>query len=204
MVTPEKATVFPAVTRHGVASGSWGAAFGFRVAAAGGHGAATQASGAPKGPGGSDTASEDSTGRAPKSGSPSDALVDSMGRPIQAPIAATLQSAGRVQVYINFVTDSAQLQPSSDPVLKELLATLQASPALKVDLIGHTDSVGSGPHNQELSERRAATVYLWLVQRGIARERLHSGGRGFLEPIAANETNEGRALNRRVEVKAVN
>ena len=59
VVTPEKATVFPAVTRHGVASTSWGAGFGFRVAAAGGHGATPHASGVPKGPGGSDTASEE-------------------------------------------------------------------------------------------------------------------------------------------------
>jgi outer membrane protein OmpA-like peptidoglycan-associated protein len=127
-----------------------------------------------------------------------------MGRPIQAPIAATLKSAGRVQVYINFVTDSSQLQSSSDKVLKELLTALQQSPELKVDLIGHTDSVGNSQHNQDLSERRAASVYLWLSQHGITRERLHSSGRGFLEPIATNDTNEGRALNRRVEVKAVN
>jgi outer membrane protein OmpA-like peptidoglycan-associated protein len=197
MVTPAPNTpVFPAVTRNGVNSLSWtGANFGFRVAAV------PKAAGAA---GSADAAAEDSTGRGKLATGAGEGLVDSMGRPIQAPIAATLKSAGHVQVYINFVTDSAQLQSSSDKVLKELLAALQQSPELKVDLIGHTDSVGNSQHNQDLSERRAASVYLWLSQHGIARERLHSSGRGFLEPIATNDTNEGRALNRRVEVKAVN
>jgi outer membrane protein OmpA-like peptidoglycan-associated protein len=141
---------------------------------------------------------------AAKSEQGTEGQLDAAGRPVQAPIAQTLKATGRVQVYINFVTDSAQLQPSSDKVLNELLSTLTASPELRVDLIGHTDSVGNGPHNQDLSERRAAAVYLWLVQHGIARERLHSSGRGFLEPIATNDTDQGRALNRRVEVKALN
>jgi OOP family OmpA-OmpF porin len=104
-------------------------------------------------------------------------LVDASGRPIQAPIAETLRAAGKVQVYVNFVTDSAQLQSSSDPVLNELLKTLKDSPELRVDLVGHTDSTGSGAHNHDLSERRAASVYLWLVQQGVSRERLRSSGR---------------------------
>lgn len=128
--------------------------------------------------------------------------MDAAGKPIQAPIAPTLKATGHVQVYVNFVTDSAQLQPSSTPVLNELAATLGASPDLKVDLIGHTDSVGSDAYNQDLSKRRAASVYLWLVQHGIAHDRLQSEGLGFLEPIASNEIAEGRVvLNRRVEVK---
>jgi outer membrane protein OmpA-like peptidoglycan-associated protein len=136
---------------------------------------------------------------APKDGP----LLDASGRPIQQPIAATLRSVGKVQVYINFVTDSAELQPNAEPVLRELLATLNSDPGLRVDLIGHTDSTGTSPHNRDLSERRAATVYAWLVRNGIARDRLRSSGRGMAEPIADNGTPEGRALNRRVEVKAL-
>ena len=71
-------------------------------------------------------------------------------------------------------------------------------------LIGHTDSQGSAPHNLDLSQRRAAAVYLWLIQRGVDSGRLRSDGRGLMEPIADNATEQGRALNRRVEVKATN
>jgi outer membrane protein OmpA-like peptidoglycan-associated protein len=142
----------------------------------------------------------DAAGRSARSGS-TEGLLDATGKPIQAPIAPTLKATGHVQVYVNFVTDSAQLQGSSNAVLNELAATLKASPELKVDLVGHTDAVGSDAHNMELSKRRAAAVYLWLVQHGISHDRLQSEGHGFLEPIATNETSEGRALNRRVEVK---
>lgn len=131
------------------------------------------------------------------------AAVDAAGRPIQAPIAETLRTQRKVQVYINFITDKADLQPSAEPVLRELFATLKSDQTLRVDLIGHTDSVGSSEHNKDLSERRAATVYFWLVRNGIERDRLRSNGRGFTEPIADNATAEGRALNRRVEVKAI-
>jgi outer membrane protein OmpA-like peptidoglycan-associated protein len=178
--------MFPGVTRNGVSSSNGSSGLGFRVAAA------------------AINANQDSADRVKPSGTAADGLVDSQGRPIQAPIATTLKSAGRVQVYINFVTDSADLQASSGTVLNELLAALTANPKLRIDLIGHTDAVGGSAHNQELSERRAAAVYLWLTQHGVARERLRSSGRGFLEPIAANDTAEGKALNRRVEVKAVN
>jgi outer membrane protein OmpA-like peptidoglycan-associated protein len=70
--------------------------------------------------------------------------------------------------------------------------------------VGHTDSQGSAPYNLDLSQRRAAAVYLWLIQHGIDSGRLRSDGRGLMEPIADNETETGRALNRRVEVKALN
>jgi hypothetical protein len=63
---------------------------------------------------------------------------------------------------------------------------------------------GSAPHNLDLSQRRAAAVFLWLVQRGIDSGRLRSDGRGLMEPIADNATEPGRALNRRVEAKVVN
>jgi outer membrane protein OmpA-like peptidoglycan-associated protein len=179
VVTPEQATVFPAVARHGVESSAWGEGFGFRVAAVPGM--------LPP----------------PRPTSPVSPVVDAAGRPIQAPIAETLRTQRTVQVYINFVTGKADLQPSAEPVLRELLATLKGDQTLRVDLIGHTDSVGSSDHNKDLSERRAAAVYFWLVRNGIQRDRLRSSGRGFTEPIADNATAEGRGLNRRVEVKAI-
>lgn len=130
--------------------------------------------------------------------------VDQSGKPVQAPIAATLRATGRVQLYINFATDQDKPLPSSEPVLQELLATLKGDPALRLQLVGHTDSQGSAPHNLDLSQRRAAAVFLWLVQRGIDSGRLRSDGRGLMEPIADNATEPGRALNRRVEAKVVN
>ncbi len=124
--------------------------------------------------------------------------------PAQAPIGETLRAQGRVQVYVNFDTDKATLQPSAEPVLRELLVALDNRPELRVSLIGHTDGMGSPAHNQDLSARRAATVQTWLVGHGVGQSRLQSSGVGSREPIADDNTELGRALNRRVEVKAVN
>ncbi len=129
--------------------------------------------------------------------------VDAGGEPVQAPIAATLKATGRVQLYINFATDKAEPLPSSAPILAELLNTLRDDTALKLDLIGHTDSQGGADYNFDLSQRRAASIYLFLVQSGIQPERLRASGRGLVEPIADNATVEGRALNRRVEARQV-
>lgn len=128
---------------------------------------------------------------------------DPVARPVQAPIAETLRAQGRVQVYINFETGKASLQPGAEPVLRELFTALSSRPDLRVDLIGHTDAVGAVAYNQDLSARRAATVQAWLVQRGITPSRLRSSGRGFAEPIGDNGSDAGRALNRRVEVRAL-
>ena len=177
VVTPEKAAFFPAVSRNGVEAGSYGEGMGFHVTAV--------------------------PGAMPATTPPKPAL-DQAGKPIQAPIAETLRETGRVQLYINFATDQDKPLPSSEPILQELLATLQGDQALRVELIGHTDSQGSAPYNLDLSQRRAASVYLWLVQHGVESGRLRSDGRGLMEPIADNATDSGRALNRRVEVKAVN
>jgi outer membrane protein OmpA-like peptidoglycan-associated protein len=177
VIAPEAQPFFPAVTRNGVEGSSYGEGKGFRVTAVPGSMPAAAAAG-------------------PE--------VDAAGQPVQAPIAETLRATGRVQLYINFATDKDKPLPSSEPVLQELLATLQDDPALRVELVGHTDSQGSAPYNLDLSQRRAAAVYLWLIQHGIDSGRLRSDGRGLMEPIADNETDTGRALNRRVEVKALN
>lgn len=127
--------------------------------------------------------------------------VDASGAPLQAPIAETLKATGRVQLYVNFATDQAVPLPSSTPVLMELLATLNDDPALNLELIGHTDNEGGAVYNLDLSQRRAAGIYFYLVKSGIAPTRLKSSGHGLLEPIADNATEEGRALNRRVEAR---
>ncbi|MPZ59263.1 MAG: OmpA family protein [Rhizobiales bacterium] len=120
-------------------------------------------------------------------------------KPVQQPIAATIQQTGQVQLYIQFQFNSADLDGSAAPTLMELREALNASPSLRLMLIGHTDAVGSREYNQSLSFRRAQSVMNWLVRQGVASGRLGVDGKGLDLPIADNNTDEGRALNRRVQ-----
>jgi OOP family OmpA-OmpF porin len=86
-------------------------------------------------------------------------------------------------------------------VLDEAAQILQDNPDVRVTIEGHTDAVGSDAYNQQLSERRAAAVKRYLVTKGIAADRLETVGRGESEPVSSNETDEGRAMNRRAELK---
>lgn len=118
------------------------------------------------------------------------------------PIAEALQEDGEARIYgILFDFDQATIKPASDPALRQLLAALQADPSLNVDIEGHTDNVGDDAYNLALSERRAQAVAAWLTQNGIAANRLNPVGKGETEPVAGNDTADGRALNRRVEVR---
>lgn len=102
---------------------------------------------------------------------------------------------------LTFPTDSATIQPRFGPVLNDVADVLQTYPATYVDVIGHTDSVGAAEYNQRLSERRASSVASALIQRGVIADRLYVAGMGETAPIASNQTDEGRAANRRVEIK---
>lgn len=102
---------------------------------------------------------------------------------------------------ILFDFNSDGLRPESTPVLAEILRTLNDHPDLNIVIVGHTDSVGEDDYNQELSERRAASVVNHLVENGIDEARLSSAGRGEAEPVADNDTLEGRQENRRVVIK---
>jgi len=118
------------------------------------------------------------------------------------PVADALEEDGSVRLYgILFDFDQATLKPASEPALQQLLAALQAVPALRVEIAGHTDSDGNDAYNLALSQRRAESVVAWLVERGIAASRLVPVGKGESEPVAGNATADGRALNRRVEVR---
>nr|WP_246524196.1 LCCL domain-containing protein [Neoroseomonas eburnea] len=118
--------------------------------------------------------------------------------PVQAPVAQTLAARGQVQLYITFRTNSAELDASAAGVLGELRAALQADPALRLTLVGHTDSTGTAALNRPLSLRRAESVRAWLAAQGIAAGRLAVEGKGPDQPLADNATEAGRALNRRV------
>ena len=74
---------------------------------------------------------------------------------------------------------------------------------MTIEISGHTDNVGSAAYNQNLSEARAKSVVDYLIKHGIAANRLHFKGHGFEQPIATNDTEEGRAKNRRTEFKII-
>ena len=101
----------------------------------------------------------------------------------------------------NFETGKATLQPESYTVLDELVAYLNRKDDEKIELGGHTDNVGSAASNLKLSLDRANTVRAYLLTKGIDPNRVTAKGYGMTQPIADNKSEEGRALNRRTEVK---
>ena len=104
---------------------------------------------------------------------------------------------------ITFGFDSSALQPQFRPVLDDLAVTLNEYNQTIVEVAGHTDSVGDAAYNQTLSEQRAATVANYLAGRGVIRDRMITIGAGETRPIASNDTEAGRAQNRRVEITLV-
>ena len=117
-------------------------------------------------------------------------------------IQKSLADSGRVVFYgIYFDTDKATLKPESEPTLAEMAKFLKASAATKVFIVGHTDMQGGVERNQRLSQERAAAVVAALAgKHGIAKDRLTPDGVGPLAPVAANDSDAGRAKNRRVEM----
>jgi outer membrane protein OmpA-like peptidoglycan-associated protein len=99
-----------------------------------------------------------------------------------------------------FDTDRATLKPGAREKLAKVAGVLLAYPGLEVEVEGHTDSVGSDEYNQDLSERRAASVRSYLVSQGIPRETIDAMGFGESRPVVGNETAVGRQQNRRVEL----
>jgi outer membrane protein OmpA-like peptidoglycan-associated protein len=101
---------------------------------------------------------------------------------------------------ILFATDSAAINASLQADIRALALNLQQYRDSTVDVIGHTDNVGSAEYNQDLSARRASAVAGVFLEEGVAPSRVRSFGRGEDEPVATNLTPEGRSLNRRVEI----
>lgn len=120
--------------------------------------------------------------------------------PDGCPVPLTIDLKG-----VNFDFDKDTLRPDAEAILAEAVSILQKYPQLKVEVAGHTDSVGSEQYNQGLSERRAAAVYNYLTSNGIDSSRLVGpNGFGELRPIDTNDTAEGRARNRRTELNVQN
>jgi OOP family OmpA-OmpF porin len=132
--------------------------------------------------------------------------------PKPAPVAApapvketwkTLLEDKPVQIEgANFDTNSAQLRKTAYPKLDDVVGFAAKYSDAKLVVGGHTDNRGSKAYNQKLSERRAAAVKAYLVKKGVAAERISTQGYGFDQPVADNKTAEGRAKNRRVEIRS--
>jgi len=107
----------------------------------------------------------------------------------------------RARIYgILFDTDADRIKSESEPVLEEVLALLKSEPEWKLTIEGHTDAMGSDAHNVTLSQKRAASVAAYLREGGIDAGRLKTVGFGESKPVADNDTELGRAQNRRVEL----
>ncbi|MDH0662422.1 OmpA family protein, partial [Pseudomonas sp. GD03858] len=116
--------------------------------------------------------------------------------PAATPEVITLDDQGQVL----FAFDSAELTSGAQQRLQGLLPKLNDPSVASVKVIGFTDSVGSDNYNQRLSERRASGVAEYLISQGLAPSKVTSQGRGESEPVADNDSDEGRARNRRVEL----
>ncbi len=138
-------------------------------------------------------------------GTPRGVKVDDKGCPLPVPTKSAEVTAEGTWIYkdIQFEINKADLRQSSFPVLNEIVEALKAQPGLNIEIQGHTDSTGAHDYNVGLSQRRAQSVKAYLVSKGIDSGRMTTKGYGPDRPIASNTTKEGRARNRRVEVKPI-
>jgi OOP family OmpA-OmpF porin len=133
--------------------------------------------------------------------------VDAKGCAIAAPVPTATKSAqvtaAGTWLYkdIQFENNKSDLRESSIPTLNEIVEALNAQPGLNIEIQGHTDGSGTRAYNLDLSQRRAQSVKAYLEGQGIGAGRMTTKGFGPDRPIDTNSTKEGRARNRRVEVK---
>jgi OOP family OmpA-OmpF porin len=120
--------------------------------------------------------------------------VDNNGCPVVSKARGALEG-------VVFKTNSPDLTPNAEQVLNGVAEELSQFPGVKVEVEGHTDSVGDESYNLQLSQKRAESVLDYLVSKGISRDRLTAVGYGETQPIADNSTKEGRFKNRRVELE---
>ncbi len=111
-----------------------------------------------------------------------------------------IEATGKAVLNINFDTDKATLKADGQTVVNQITALLKNNAGLKLSIEGHTDNTGSAEHNKKLSADRANTVMLALVSDGIDKNNLKSTGYGAEKPMVANDTEDNKAKNRRVEL----
>jgi outer membrane protein OmpA-like peptidoglycan-associated protein len=127
-------------------------------------------------------------------------VADGRGGTDTATAFLQISSLQVIRSDVLFDFDRAELRPQGREELDKIIGQLQDNPSYQVTLVGHTDSIGTERYNMDLSRRRAMTVRDYLVDNGVAPERITTEWRGESEPVATNRTREGRQLNRRVEI----
>ena len=125
--------------------------------------------------------------------SPSDKPVDDDGCTI---VSVVLKD-------VHFESNSSELKPGSGESLDKAVDAMNEYETLRIEIQAHTDSMGEASYNQQLSEKRAKAVRDYMVSKGIAADRMEAKGYGETQPIADNGTRDGRAANRRVELKVI-
>jgi OOP family OmpA-OmpF porin len=134
-----------------------------------------------------------------------DGVADHLDKCPNTPKGATVNTAGcwAFGGKVLFGFNKYDLRREANPLLNEVVFILRDNPDMKLKVEGHTDNIGSAAYNQRLSERRANSVVEYLVGQGIGSHRLMPEGYGFTQPAASNETEEGRASNRRVRLTPI-
>ena len=134
-----------------------------------------------------------------------DGVTDDKDQCPNTPKGATVDARGcwTYAAVVLFDFDSAEVKTEAHPMLDEAVIILKKNPAIKVEVDGHTDNVGPAVYNMKLSERRANSIMKYFIDHGINAERLTIKGFGLTKPAAGNDTKEGRAKNRRVELTPV-
>ena len=133
-----------------------------------------------------------------------DGVPDYLDQCPRTPAGATVNEVGCwVCKGLEFDFDKWNIKPRYYPILDEAADCMNQHPYLKVEIQGHTDNIGTQEYNQKLSEKRAGEVMNYFLKKGISQERLSTMGYGFSKPIASNDTPEGRAMNRRVQLKPI-
>ena len=130
-----------------------------------------------------------------------DGVPDSLDRCPNTPYGAKVNAQGCwVLGEVLFAFDKSDINPKYDGMLDDAVKVLMRNPDLKIEIQGHTDSIGSAAYNQALSERRAKAVMRYFMKKGVSVSRMKAVGYGLTRPVATNKTKEGRAQNRRVEL----
>ena len=110
-------------------------------------------------------------------------------------------AAGSLKSLARFDVKRSDLKPESAVELDQVVRLLKENPSVKIQILGHTDNVGSPSDNLILSNERAKSVVSYLLTKGIDKSRVSNKGYGETKPVASNETEEGRAQNRRTEMR---
>lgn len=129
-------------------------------------------------------------------GTPAGTRVDASGCPVVTKTPVVLEG-------VNFEFGKASLLPEARTVLDQVAASLVANPDVRVEVAGYTDSTGPKAVNAKLSQERAGTVRAYLIENGVSAGQLETKGYGPADPVASNDTREGRSQNRRVELHKI-